>query len=85
VKSNAEKSPEEVATERSRVPGEETETKIESQTGSSGFSRFRIEEGFQDHRAQDDNSTSLVSSRTHVQPEEEDPVDEGAKAEGRSS
>jgi hypothetical protein len=29
-------------------------------------------------------STPLVSSRTHAQLEEEDPVDEGAEAEGRS-
>jgi hypothetical protein len=38
-----------------------------------------------DYRAQDDTSTSLVSSRTHIQTEEEDPVDEGVEAEGRSS
>jgi hypothetical protein len=30
-------------------------------------------------------STSLVSSRPHRQPEEEDPADEGTKDEGRSS
>ncbi len=55
-----------------------------SQTGSSNFFRFSTEEDFEDHHAQDGTNTSLVSSRTHAQPEEEDPVDEGTKAKGRS-
>jgi hypothetical protein len=54
------------------------------QTGPSGFSGFRTEEDIEDHRAWDGTSTSLVFSRTHVQSEEENPVDEGAEVEGRS-
>jgi hypothetical protein len=49
-----------------------------SQTGPSDFCGFRAEEAFEDHFAQDGSSTSLVSSRPHTQPEEEDPADEGA-------
>jgi hypothetical protein len=33
--------------------------------------------------SQDSSNTSLVSSRLHAQPEEEDLVDEGTKNEGR--
>jgi hypothetical protein len=54
------------------------------QTGPSGFSRFRTDGGFEDYRTRDNSSASLVSSRTHAQPEEEDPTDEDAKEEGRS-
>jgi hypothetical protein len=46
-----------------------------SQTGPSGFSRFKIKEDIEDHCARDGNSTPLVSSKTYTQPEEEDPVD----------
>jgi hypothetical protein len=42
-----------------------------------------IEEAFEDYRAQDGSDTSLVSSRPHTQPEEEDPTDEGIEDEGR--
>jgi hypothetical protein len=42
------------------------------------------EEAFEDYRARDGSGTSLVSSRPHAQPEEQDPTDEGAKDEGRS-
>jgi hypothetical protein len=53
------------------------------QTGPSGFYGFRAEEGLEDHRAQDGSNTSLVSSRSHTQLKEEDPIDEGAEDEGR--
>jgi hypothetical protein len=56
-----------------------------SQTEPSGFIRTRTEGYIEDYHARDGSSTSLVSSRPHTQPEEEDPVDEGAKVEGRSS
>jgi hypothetical protein len=45
---------------------------------------FKKEEDFEDHRARDDTNTSLVSSRTHAQPEEEDLADRGVKVKGRS-
>jgi hypothetical protein len=54
------------------------------QTRQSGFIRLRIEGDVEDYRARDSSSTSLVSSRPHAQPEEEDQMDEGAKDEGRS-
>jgi hypothetical protein len=53
-------------------------------TEPSDFSRFRTEEDIGDHHARDSTSTSLVSSRTHAQPKEEDPTDEGVEAKGRS-
>jgi hypothetical protein len=56
-----------------------------SQTRPSGFSRFKTKEYFEDYRAQDGTSTSLVSFRTHNHPEEKDLVDEGTKAKGRNS
>jgi hypothetical protein len=56
-----------------------------SQTEPSGFVRTRTEGYIEDYRARDGSSTSLVSSRPHTQPEEEDPMDEDAKVEGRSS
>jgi hypothetical protein len=55
-----------------------------SQTGQSGFSRIRTEEDVEDYRARDGTSTPLVSSRTHVQPEEEDLTNEGVEVEGGS-
>jgi hypothetical protein len=51
-----------------------------SQTRPSGFSGFKKKEYFEDYRAQDGTSTSLVSFRTHNHPEEE-----GTKAKGRNS
>jgi hypothetical protein len=51
--------------------------------GPSGFIGFWIEKCFKDHRTWDSTRTSLVSFRTHVQPEEEDPA-EGTVVEGRS-
>jgi hypothetical protein len=54
-----------------------------SQTRPSGFSWINVERGFEDYRARNSTGTSLVSSRTHGQPKDEDPVVEGAKAEGR--
>jgi hypothetical protein len=38
-----------------------------------------------DYRARDGSNTSLVSSRTHTQPEEDDLTDEDAEDEGRNS
>jgi hypothetical protein len=55
------------------------------ETGPSGLPRISVEGGFEDYHARNSIVTSLVSSRTHVKPEEEDPADEGAKDEGRSS
>jgi hypothetical protein len=48
------------------------------------LSGFRTEEGFEDYCAQDGTNTLLMSSRTHAQPEEEDPIDEGIEAKGGS-
>jgi hypothetical protein len=50
----------------------------------SGFSGFKTEEVFEDYRGQDGSSTLLVSSRPHIQLEEEDLVDEGVEDKGRS-
>jgi hypothetical protein len=55
-----------------------------SQTKPSGFFSFRTEEALKYYCVRDGSSTSLVSSRPHAQPEEEDPIDEGTKDEGRS-
>jgi hypothetical protein len=55
-----------------------------SQTGPSNFPSFKTKKGLKDHHTQDGSSTSLVSSRHHTRPEEEDPADEGAKDEARS-
>jgi hypothetical protein len=59
------------------------------QTGQSGFLNWIIQflqlqekEALEYYCARDGSSTSLVSSRPHVQPEEEDPVNEGTKDEG---
>jgi hypothetical protein len=38
-----------------------------------------------DYRARDGSNTSLVSSRTHTQPEEDDLMDEDTEDEGRNS
>jgi hypothetical protein len=40
-----------------------------SKTGPSNFVSFRTQEGFEDYRAWDGSSTSLVSSRPHTQLE----------------
>jgi hypothetical protein len=53
-----------------------------SQTEPSNFFRFETEGDVEDHCAWDGSDTSLVSSRTHAQPEEEDPANEGTKDEG---
>jgi hypothetical protein len=42
------------------------------------------EGGFKDYHAQNNTITSLVSSRTHAQLEEEDPAVESAEVEGGS-
>jgi hypothetical protein len=55
-----------------------------SQTRPSGFITCRAEGCIEDYRAWDGSTTSLVSSRPHVQLEEEDPMDEGTKDEGGS-
>jgi hypothetical protein len=54
-------------------------------TGPSSFSGFKTEEGLEDYCARDSSNTSFVSSRTHTQPEKEDPADQGVEAEGGSS
>jgi hypothetical protein len=51
-----------------------------SQIGPFSFSGFKTKEDVENHCARDGTTTPLVSSRTHAQPEEEDPVDAGAKA-----
>jgi hypothetical protein len=53
-----------------------------SQIEPSDFFSFRTEEALEYYCDRDGSSTSLVSSRPHAQPEEEDLVDEGAKDEG---
>jgi hypothetical protein len=55
------------------------------QIGPSGFSSFMTEAYVEDHHARDGSSTSLVSSRPHAQPEEEDPMDESVEDEERRS
>jgi hypothetical protein len=55
-----------------------------SQIRPSGFVRSRTEGYIEDYYARDGSSTLLVSFRPHVQPEEEDLVDEGIEDEGRS-
>jgi hypothetical protein len=50
-----------------------------SQTVPSGFFSFRKEEALEYYCIQDGSNTLLVSSRPHIQSEEEDPADEGAK------
>jgi hypothetical protein len=55
-----------------------------SQTEPSDFGSFRTEAYVEDYHARDGFRTSLVSSRPHAQPEEEDPTNEGAEDEGRS-
>jgi hypothetical protein len=55
-----------------------------SQTRPSGFVRCSTECYIKDYCAQDGSNTSFVSSKLHVQPEEEDPLDEGVEDEGRS-
>jgi hypothetical protein len=56
-----------------------------SQTGMSNFCSLQPEVTVEDYRTRDNTSTSLVSSRSHAQPEEEDLADEGTEDEGRSS
>jgi hypothetical protein len=54
------------------------------QTELSGFSMISAEGGLKDYHTRNSTDTSLVSSTTHAQPEEEDLVIKGAKAEGGS-
>jgi hypothetical protein len=61
-----------------------TATKLDSpvsKTGPSGFGSPGIEANVEDYHTRDSSSSSLVSSRTHTQPEEEDPMDESAEDE----
>jgi hypothetical protein len=53
-----------------------------SKTRPSSFGSLRTEANVEDYRTRDSSSSSLVSSRTHTQSEEEDPMDESAKVEG---
>jgi hypothetical protein len=55
-----------------------------SQTEPSSFVRSRTKGYIEDYRSRDGSRTSLVSSRPHVQLEEEDLADEGIEDEGRS-
>jgi hypothetical protein len=55
-----------------------------SQTGTSSFFSFRTKESLKYYYARDGSGTTLVSSKPHIQPKEEDLVDEGAKDDGRS-
>jgi hypothetical protein len=50
-----------------------------SQTGLSDFFSLRKEKALEYYCTRDSSNTLLVSSRPHVQSEEEDPADEGAK------
>jgi hypothetical protein len=54
-----------------------------SQTRPSGFFSFRAKEALEYYYARDGSSTSLVSSRPHAQPKEEDPANEGMKDKRR--
>jgi hypothetical protein len=49
-----------------------------SKTGPSSFSSLGIGANIEDYHAQGSSSSSLVSSMTHAQLEEEDPMDESA-------
>jgi hypothetical protein len=53
-----------------------------SKTRPSSFDNLMIEANVGDYHARGGSSSSLVSSRTHASPEEEDTTDEGAEAEG---
>jgi hypothetical protein len=55
-----------------------------SQIGPSSFSRISAEGGFEDYCTWNTTVTSLVSSRTHAQSEEEDLVAESVDVEGGS-
>jgi hypothetical protein len=89
VRPDAEKNPEEAATEQSRVPGAKKETRMEAWTSSWQPQNRTVRFPKPDHPVsaasgqKKSSKTSLVSSRPHTQPEEEDPVDEGAEDEGR--
>jgi hypothetical protein len=72
-------------TSRQRSESRQRLAPSNSQTGPFGFSRTGSEEDFKDHHTQDGNNTSLVSTRTHIQPEEKDLEDEGAEAEERNN
>jgi hypothetical protein len=53
-----------------------------SQTRPSSFYSPRPEATVKDYHTRDSSSTSLVSSRSHAQPEEEDPMVEGTEDKG---
>jgi hypothetical protein len=52
-----------------------------SQTGPSSFCSPRPKATVKDYHAGDSSNTSLVSSRPHTKPEQEDLADEGTKDE----
>jgi hypothetical protein len=95
AKPDAERGLEEVTTEQDKVPGDRgqdrsrdqltTATKPDSpvsKTRPYGFGSLRTEANIEDYRAWDNSRSSLVSSRTHAQPEEDDSMDESVKVEG---
>jgi hypothetical protein len=52
-----------------------------SKTGPFGFYRPRLEATVEDYCARDSSSSLFVSSRTHAQPKEEDPMNESTEVE----
>jgi hypothetical protein len=55
-----------------------------SKTGPCSFGSLGPEANAEDYRARGNSSTSLVTSRTHIQPKNKDLANEDAKDEGRS-
>jgi hypothetical protein len=52
-----------------------------SKTRPSNFDSLGTEANIEDYHAWDSSSSSLVSSRTHPQAEEEDPMDKSTEVE----
>jgi hypothetical protein len=53
-----------------------------SKTGPSDFNSLGTEANVKDYCTRDNSNSSLVSSMTHAQPEEEDQMDESIEVEG---
>jgi hypothetical protein len=53
-----------------------------SKTRPSNFGSLGIEANVEDYHSRDSSGSSYVCFRTHALPEEEDPMDESAEAEG---
>jgi hypothetical protein len=98
AKHSMEKGPEEVAEKQNKAQGEETDIRVEAVASSQQQPNQTIQFSKPDHlvspgsvqrkssetKAPETAPTSLVSSRTHVQPAEEDPADESIEIEGGS-